>query len=153
MYENKEKLNRFLVDVFNEITKTEEKCIAKGRYNNLTIRELHVIEAICICNEQGKNTVTSISAFLGIVPGTLTVSLNSLGKKGYIQRIKDETDKRVVRVIATCEGEKANAAHKRFHEQMVDDVFATLTHEEMQVLIKGLGSISSFFREKTNKEE
>ena len=44
MYE--EQLNTFLVNVFNNILRLEEASLAKGDFRNLSINELHVIEAV-----------------------------------------------------------------------------------------------------------
>ena len=145
MTNNSEILNRFLVEVFNKILKSERESITKSGYQDLSIQELHVIESVCLCQDEGKNTSKQISAHLGIVPGTLTVSVNILVKKGYLIRIKDEADKRVVNIRTTKKGDQANREHKRFHEQMVNDILQTLTSEEAAVLIQALGTIRKIF--------
>ena len=43
MDENTEILNNFLMDVFNEILKTEERCITENHFTNLSVKELHEI--------------------------------------------------------------------------------------------------------------
>ena len=40
---NRAELNRFLVEVFDEILKTEEESLA-GSFSDLSLRELHLIE-------------------------------------------------------------------------------------------------------------
>jgi len=149
----KEILNKFLVEVFNEILRTEEQMIAENGYDNLSVREMHVIEAVCTCASTGKNTATDIASFLGVVPGTLTTAINILEKKGYIYREKSQNDRRVVRIKATESGEKVNEDHKRFHGQMIDGVLSALTPEQTVVFMRGLSGVADFFKQNGYKGE
>ncbi|MBQ9992552.1 MAG: MarR family transcriptional regulator [Firmicutes bacterium] len=148
MPEKREFMNRFLVEIFNDILRTEEKCLAECGYGNLSIRELHVIEAVCLGTANGHNTVGDIAALLGVVPGTLTTAVNILEKKNYLIREKDTADKRIVRIFPTPEGMKANADHSNFHAQMIDTIQEALTLDEQIVFVKALGSVADFFNNK-----
>ena len=75
-------LNRFLVEIFNEILRTEERCITQGGYDDLSIRELHVIEAVCQCAEKGKNTASDIAALLDVGAGHADRVHRGPGAKG-----------------------------------------------------------------------
>ena len=87
-----EVLNQFLVEVFGQILKAEAACLA-GK--DLSLRELHLIDAVCRAVDQGgDNRSTAIAAALGITAGTLTSAVNLLEKKGYLLRRRDERDKR-----------------------------------------------------------
>lgn len=75
-----EVLNQFLVEVFGQILKAEAACLA-GK--DLSLRELHLIDAVCRAVDQGgDNRSTAIAAALGITAGTLTSAVNLLEKKG-----------------------------------------------------------------------
>ena len=138
-------LNRFLVEIFNEILRTEERCITQGGYDDLSIRELHVIEAVCQCAEKGKNTASDIAALLDVVPGTLTVSTAALERKGYLTRSRDALDRRVVRICPTDKGVSA-----LFHRRMTDQVLNLLSEEETVVFMRALDRLSQFFRLEQN---
>lgn len=47
---------------------------------------------------------TALAERLGIQPATLTVSLRPLEKAGYVNRVRDVDDQRVIRVSATPKG-------------------------------------------------
>ena len=82
-----EVLNQFLVEVFGQILKAEAACLA-GK--DLSLRELHLIDAVCRAVDQGgDNRSTAIAAALGITAGTLTSAVNLLEKKGYLLRRRD----------------------------------------------------------------
>ncbi len=139
-------LNDFLVTVFNEILRIEESCLKAGEFKNLSMRDMHVIEAVCTAEKLGThNRAGDIAQAQGISAGTLTTAVSYLEKKGCIERCHDPSDKRIVRLFATDKGRRANEAHQRFHQQMVADVLTALSPDEVDILIKGLKSLKSFF--------
>lgn len=139
-------LNRFLVEVFNEILKTEDSCIGDSGFEDLSLKELHVIEAVCNgeCTPEG-NRASAVAAELRITPGTLTTAVSILEKKGYLLRFRDERDRRVVRICATERGKEANRSHSRFHAEMVQAVLAAISEEEATVFVQALSKIRAFF--------
>lgn len=145
-------LNYFLVKVFNEILRIEEDSLRVGEFQNVSIREMHVIEAVCTANREGvNNRASDIAKVLGISQGTLTAALGPLERKGCIKRERDADDKRIVRLVPTAKGKRANDVHTRFHEDMVKDVVNALSQEEQDSLMKGLVSLQEFFdRNKSN---
>ena len=139
-----EVLNQFLVEVFGQILKAEAACLA-GK--DLSLRELHLIDAVCRAVDQGgDNRSTAIAAALGITAGTLTSAVNLLEKKGYLLRRRDERDKRVVHLLPTERGRAADARHRDFHRQMVAHVLDGLTDEEAEGTLRALGRVAEFFR-------
>ena len=72
MTSNHQEVNQFLVQVFNEILKTEELCISNSKFTNLSLREIHIIETVCLANDKGEdNSSMAIAQALQITPGTL----------------------------------------------------------------------------------
>ena len=139
-------LNYFLVKVFNEILKIEEDCLRTGEFKNLSVREMHVIEAVCAAVDQKTgNRSSDIAHTLRISAGTLTATASLLEKKGCIIREKDQHDKRIVRLYPTDKGRQADRTHQQFHQEMVENVIGTLSSSEVDILIKGLQSLESFF--------
>ncbi len=145
-------LNRFLVDVFQEILKTEEICMGTA-FPDLSLREMHVIEAVCRAVNDGRdNRATTIAENLRVTAGTLTTAVTQLEKKGCLLRQRDSRDKRVVRLLPTERGREVEAYHAQFHREMVDDILSYLSEEEAEVFVRGLGYVNSFFREKYRKQ-
>ena len=81
-----ETLNEVLVNLFRDITDIEQKAIITSEYRELTNNDMHVIEAIGI--EEPKN-MSTIARKLSVTVGTLTISMNSLVKKGYVVQKKE----------------------------------------------------------------
>jgi DNA-binding MarR family transcriptional regulator len=149
MDQNERLLNRFLVEVFYEILRTEEQCIGRAGFDNLTLKELHVIEAVCRAEEEGlDNRATAVARSLGVTPGTLTTAVALLEKKGYLFRQRDKGDRRVVFIRSTELGRVANKHHEGFHQEMVQSVMEALNPEEFGIFLMSLERISTFFKNK-----
>lgn len=145
MNPSKEVLNNLLVTLFNQILNIEEKALKKGPFNNLTINELHVIDAIGIGEV---HPMSVIANKLEITVGTLTIAMNNLVKKGYATRDRSEFDRRVVLVGLTEMGIKAYEHHRVFHEEMITYTVSTLNDQESDVLTESLIKITEYFNNK-----
>lgn len=145
MKKNKQQINKFLVGVFNEILKIEEDFIVKT-FADLSVKEVHVIEAVCNADEKGDdNRSTSIAEKLKVTAGTLTTAVAQLERKGYLLRERDENDKRIVHIVPTEKGFEAQKCHVDFHEKLVDNAVSNLSDEELEIFVKALNSIATFF--------
>lgn len=136
-------LNEVLVKLFREINTIEERAVKTGEYKELTVNDMHVIEAIDIYD--AKN-MTTVAKQLSVTTGTLTIAVNSLVKKGYVERSRSEEDRRVVLISLTEKGRSAYAQHKRFHQQMIDAIVKDLDAQEQVILKKALSNLNQFFR-------
>lgn len=136
-------LNEVLVRLFRNINVIEERAICTGEYKDVTANDMHVIEAIDM--EEARN-MSSVARSLGVTTGTLTIAVNSLVKKGYVERARSEEDRRVVLVSLSEKGKRAYLHHRQFHEQMIEAIVEELSEEEQAVLEKALVKLDRFFR-------
>jgi DNA-binding MarR family transcriptional regulator len=148
------RLNYFLVKIFNEILKTEEYCLTANSFKELSMREIHIIEAVCNAQDNDMdNRATAIAASQGITAGTLTTAVTQLIKKGYLFRKRDSIDKRIVRIYPTEKAKAVNIIHSNFHCKMVEDIEKSLTNEQLEALVKGLITLESFFEKYNEKRK
>lgn len=145
MDHKREVLNNLLVVMFNQILNIEERALKKGTFNNLTLSELHVIDAIGL---DAIKPMSAIAAKLDITVGTLTIAMNNLVKKGYITRVRGEEDRRTVLICLTELGKAAFKHHEAFHEEMINFTMSTLDAEESDILLKALSKMTDYFNEK-----
>ena len=110
----------------------------------MTTNEMHVIEAIGL--GEGK-TMSTVAKALNVTLGTLTISVNSLVKKGYVDRVRSEKDRRVVLVSLTKSGIHAYKHHEKFHEEMIQSILQNLETDEQEVLHKALNKLNCFFKQ------
>lgn len=137
-------LNEVLVKLFRSVNTIEEKAIRTEEYQDVTTNDMHVIEAIGL--DTAKN-MTSVAKTLEVTTGTLTIAVNSLVKKGYVDRVRSEEDRRVVLVSLSDKGKKAYLHHRKFHEDMIEAVVSEMSEEEQRVLEKAMIKLITFFRE------
>ena len=95
---NYETLNELLVTLFRDVMDIEQKVIITPEFKDITNNDMHVIAAIGL--GEPKN-MSSIARELSVTVGTLTIAMNSLVKKGYVERIQSTTDKREYRLRPT----------------------------------------------------
>lgn len=140
-------INELLVDSFNKITAIEKDALKKGPLQDLTINELHAIEAIGL---EGR-PMTEIAKKLGVTVGTLTTMVNHLVKKDYVKRVSSEEDRRVVLIILKKKGKFAYRLHDRFHHIMIKNMLADINESQYEVLIQALGALDRFVKETYEK--
>lgn len=136
-------LNQVLVKLFRDINTLEERAIRTEEYKDVTANDMHVMEAI---GPEGAKNMTSVARELEVTTGTLTISVNSLVKKGYVDRSRSEEDRRVVLVSLSGKGKKAYLHHQRFHQEMIAAVLQDLSDEEQRILEQALVKLTCFFR-------
>ena len=134
-------LNELFVDLFRKVLEIEEKTIRK-KYSNMTLNDMHVIQAIG--PGEGKN-MSTVAGTLHVTMGTLTISINSLVKKGYVSRVRSEKDRRVVLVSLTKDGLEAYQNHQQYHQKMIEAVVQNLDEQEREVLRRALSKLQAFF--------
>jgi DNA-binding MarR family transcriptional regulator len=140
-----EVINELLVHIFNDILQIEQNALQNGALKDLSVTEIHTIEAIGMYTPR---SMSEVAADLGITVGTLTTAVNRLISKGYLERKRIEEDRRVVQIQLTKKGKLAYRIHQKFHVDMVKETIEGLNKEEEYVLIKSLEKLNNFFKKK-----
>lgn len=135
--------NEILVKLFRDIMDIEGKAIITEEFKDITNNDMHIIEAIGI-HEQ-KN-MSAVAKAMSVTVGTLTIAVNSLVKKGYVERVRSERDRRVVYISLTPKGEKAYRHHEEFHRKMILALIDGLSEDEAKVLVQAMSNLNEFFR-------
>lgn len=139
------RVNDQLVLIFNEILEIQERVLKNSRFSDLTLKEMHTIEAIA---QDGSLSSNQVAKNLKVTPGTLTVAIQGLEKKGYVKRVKSDKDRRVVLLQLTDRGQAIYQVHKDFHQEMVEETLTGLDPKEVEVLTKGLNNLQQFLLKK-----
>lgn len=143
--EYEKSLNEMLVEGFRAVLQIEERQIRSAHGIDLTINELHMIEAI------GKRAsgiqVKDIARELQITLPSVSVATQKLEKKGYITRSRGIEDGRSVRIELTRKGKRINTIHAYFHERMVRSITETLPEEDRDVFFNAISKLDQFFKD------
>lgn len=147
-FETINEVNAYLVRIFNEIMQIEEDSLRMSTFANVSIKEMHTIEAIGLVENP---TSTEVANKLGVTVGTLSVSIQNLVKKGFVERVSSPEDRRVVKLKLTKQGRLLYRLHHKFHMEMVRQTLNGLELDEAQALMKGLRNLNQFLDEVKNK--
>lgn len=137
--------NDMLVEIFNDILNIEENAMQYMGYKDVTMTEVHTIDAI------GKNdpkTMGKVAEKLEITVGTLTTAINKLVKKGYVERNRNENDRRIVLIELTDMGKIVFDAHEEFHREMVENLLKDVNLTDDCELIRAMANLRDFFKSK-----
>ena len=137
-------INRMLVEIYNDVTHIEDYSIKSGAFKDLSITEIHTIEAVGL---YGSRTMSEIASKLDITMGTLTIAIDKLIKKGYAERSRSDVDRRIVNVSLTNKGKLAYRIHEKFHLDMVKEIMTDFSDEEEEVLLSALNKLNKHLKE------
>ena len=128
-------INTILKETLNSMAKVEEISIKNTQNVNLSTSEIHTLEAIGICK---KRSMSEVAAKLKVTISTLTIAINRLVLKGFVERYKSVSDKRVVMIKLTNKGAKLVHAHNEFHKRMINKTVEGLNENEIEILTLAL---------------
>ena len=135
-------IDEILVRLFISAYKTEEKVIARSSDHDLSISEFHVLREV---GPNSDRTMTQVARRLKISVSALTIAMNKLEGKGYVIRLRNEADRRIVKLQLTEKGHEALKTHDLFHFALLKDVRAVLTEEETVILHRALEKLDEYF--------
>lgn len=144
MNEKLMQINKMLVEVYDDVNNIEEYSIKQGAFSDLSITEIHTIEAVGL---YGSKTMSEVAAELGITMGTLTIAVDKLIKKDYLERSRSSSDRRIVNVSLTKRGKLAYRIHEKFHIDMVKAIMMDFTPQEEEVLLTALSKLNQHLKE------
>ena len=91
--------------------------------------------------------VTDLSQRLNITPAAVTHMLNSLEEEGYIERLRDFKDRRVVMVRPSAKGIEILEKGKKEFLERFSGLVEYLGEEDAKELIRLLNKTSRYFKE------
>ena len=87
-----------------------KKCTELG----LRLVHFQVLDYLMRCNKYS-NTPAATAKYLGMTRGTISQSLMILEKRGYIEKVSDASDKRVIHLMLLPEGIKNFKLYQAIH--------------------------------------
>ena len=134
-----EQLNEVIVDTYRSILRVEENILKRSDQTDM-------LEAVGKGKDR-RRTISELAEVLNITLPSVTVAINKLMKKGYVEKVRGEEDGRIVYVSLTRQGRRIDSAHRYFHESMVRSIIRDMTESEMQALYKGVMKLDAFLKE------
>ncbi len=115
---------RFRVQYYRDVFKR-----IQNRELSLTTVEAYSVELIYAL---GKPTINEFASYIGISSPNATYKVNSLIKKGYVRKVRSETDKREFYLEVTEKYYKYWNISEKYFDIVEDRIKAKLTPEEYE---------------------
>jgi DNA-binding MarR family transcriptional regulator len=87
-------------------------------------------------------TLNGLARHMGVTPGTMSLTVDRLERKGYVVRVRDAADRRRVQVRLTAAGVRVRDASSVLDPPLVEGLLARLTEEEQAAAIRGLALLA-----------
>lgn len=142
--------SQLFVRVFNQILSREEQGFKELGFKGITLREVHVLEAVFELLKSDDNRMSEIAKFLSITPGSLTTAVNCLVKKGYLVRENKPDDRRVVMIMPTEKAKEVYTAHSRFREKMIAEIIEHADCGDNGLIYNLLKNLNLYFNKNQN---
>lgn len=130
-------LFRQLIEKYNRIQNK------KHLYKDLKELTLIEINTIIVIGNRGRKSMSEIANALGVTSGTPTITVDRMIGKGFVERIRDEEDRRQVFIKLSPKGLEVYGSIVELKNMITEKVFGVLEEEERQVLISALSKLNS----------
>ncbi len=140
---NKQVINELFVGLFNDILLLEERHLKKMGLYDLSLSEIHILEAIA---QKENSAMGDVAQKVSLTNGTVTTAVKKLEEKGYAKRQRDLHDRRIIRVRLSDKGWDAQQKHQAFHQQLVEQLCVDTDVLEDVALIDSLKKLLRFFK-------
>ena len=141
-----EEINELLASTFHLILKTELKMIKECEKNDLSMREIHLLEIVG--KAENGISISQIAKIFQITMASVTVMVKKMESQQLLEKQKGSPDGRSVLLRLTDKGRVIDEYHYQFHQKMVTEITASLTDFEKQILFESIKKLNGFF----NKE-
>ncbi len=141
--ENQE-MSKRLIAVFDNIMHLEHVSILDGMEGKLSLSEIHTIVAI---GSEDFSNMSQVAGMLKITVGTLTVAINNLAKKGYVERHRSEKDRRIVKLGLTEMGREVYRSHREFHRRLAEAMTKGFSDGERRAVSRAIDNLGDFIEQ------
>jgi MarR family transcriptional regulator, 2-MHQ and catechol-resistance regulon repressor len=108
--------------------------------NKLRVTEFAVLEVLF---QHGKQNIQQIGSTILISSGSMTYVIDKLEKRGLLCRNDCPEDRRIIHVTLTHAGIQLMKEIMPKHQESVDDIFSSLSGEEVETIITLLKKVKS----------
>ena len=136
-----QEINDALYHAYYGIQRIEEEELKKSRFNDLTPKELHAVDAITMYEHP---TTSQVAEKLHLSRATMTVTVDRLVRKGYVERIRGKQDRRIVHLKLTMRGRVVCLEYNSYHNRIVKSFLQNLYDYEFQTIYHAFKNLDEF---------
>ncbi|CAK8054424.1 MarR family winged helix-turn-helix transcriptional regulator [Eupransor demetentiae] len=135
--------NDELVEAFTNVMWVEESALRNGPFSDLTVKEVHTVDAISMYEEKSASQVAKI---VHLTPSAMTTAIDRLVDKGYVERRRSLNDRRVVKLGLTHKGRVVYRAHQAFHRGVTHSLFKGTDNAQALVLVDAIHNLKEYLK-------
>ncbi|WP_338777850.1 MarR family transcriptional regulator [Metabacillus sp. FJAT-52054] len=121
------------------LERVQEKTILFKRKVSLLVKEnlepLGItpfqLQILWLIGKDGEMGTTQLAEKLKVKPSAVTMGTNQLHKRGWLNRIHLESDRRQIRITLTAEGERLLMKAKGTHNELASELFSCFDEKEL----------------------
>ncbi|MDF2565970.1 MAG: transcriptional regulator, MarR family [Massilibacillus sp.] len=126
-----------IVKAINILSESMRECMRKHKEKtpdsrdlfNLSITQLHYLHAI---REKANPTITELAEIFGVQKSTVTVAINKLLERQFIEKTASKTDLRVVHITLSEKGKRLIEIEDMGYYQFASQVMEALDETEIE---------------------
>jgi DNA-binding MarR family transcriptional regulator len=139
-------LEKILVDVltnaYSRLIFSEERLIKDMiGDNSLSLKEFQALDVIHGLKASGNNTAGNVAKILGITISTCTINIDRLIAKGYVNKVKNDSDRRVAYLDLTDKGKQVRLKREQMHKRKITSALEKLTMSEKVTLMNAINKL------------
>ena len=109
----------------------EERAFHDERFSELSMRQMLYLNTII---RLGHPTFSDLAKELKVSKPSVTASVGTLIRKGFVQKEQDYEDLRSFHIVLTSKGQAFNQLHQSIHQCLADQLAAQLDEKEVEQL-------------------
>lgn len=137
-------LNNEFYAVYDSLQLVEQSMLRNYKLD-LSICDIHFLHTIS--KSATGCSISEIAKANHVTLPTVTVAIQKLAAKGFVEKARSARDGRVTNVILTRLGKKANAVHRYFHVRMIRAMLKDVDEQAKPGLLKAIQNLSAFMKE------
>jgi DNA-binding MarR family transcriptional regulator len=135
-----ERYYRLIHSLYSNLMLYEIENMKTGLMKHVTFHEIHTVKAI---GDYGEITMKELARHVGVRQSTMTVMVDKLIRKGYVERFGSESDRRVVNVRLTDQGRAVYDEHRAVHQNVTQFWLDILDEGERHDLLRIMEKIDA----------
>ncbi len=130
-----------ILEAYNEIS----RCINPGNLIRLDLTSSQV-KVLMLFSVSDGATMTELSLAQTVSVSTMTSMVDRLIHGGFLERRKDESDRRIVRVFLTVEGKKTVSHLVRVRKKALEKFYLGLSGREREQFVRSIENVAHYLQ-------
>ena len=121
-----DKINQIMPEIFKKFIRRQTSELFKGK---VTLPQLFILNFL---DKEVQSRMTDLARFLNVTTAAATGIVDRLVKYGYVQRVYEPLDRRIIKIKLTSKGLELLKKINQQKRQMIIDIFGKISQVERQ---------------------